>query len=637
MDKTFIEKTEELFFKSFCNPWAAFIHDLLWVPLSLFFAFWVRFNLDVIPDEFFNAGLLVLVVALPLQGYLFCHFGLYRCIWRFASLPDLERIVKTVIIGTMATFLIVFFMRRLDLVPRSILFLYPLFLAIGLAVPRLFYRWLKDQHLGIRDQFKRALVVGAGRAGDSLIRNLLNDHRYRPLAIVDDDPLKMGRELHGVRVMGPLKDLPGLIDNLSVDVVLLAIPSAGAKVIEQLISTCQELHVPCRTLPSMVELADGKIEVSKLREIRIEDLLGRTPVKLDKAQIRNYLHGKRVLITGAGGSIGSELCRQVMWFSPEEMILVDNGEYNLYEIEREVREHIGTGAFSAFLGDVRDKVRMNYVFEKTRPQVVFHAAAYKHVPIVEKNPVEGTKSNVLGTKNVADLSVQYEVEKFVLVSTDKAVNPANVMGASKRVAEIYCQNLDARVKTKFITTRFGNVLGSAGSVLPLFREQITRGGPVTVTHPDMTRYFMTIPEACQLILQAGALGDGGEIFVLDMGKPVNIAYLARQMIRLSGYEEGKDIEITFTGIRPGEKLNEELLHPSENLMETEHPKIMLASSRSMDWAEINRFIERLESACSIHDIERLRGILGEFVPEYLGAAAFEMEEVISPASSRMVH
>jgi len=402
--------------------------------------------------------------------------------------------------------------------------------------------------------------------------------------------------------------------------VLLAIPSAPHQLVRRISEQCREMDVPCRVLPSIAEMADGRVTVSQLREVTIEDVLGRDSVTLDDVAIAEFIAGKCILVTGAGGSIGSELCRQIRRAGASRLVMLDHSEFNLYNIEQELREGVGAMAVDScvpLLGDVRDTTRMRWVFEAYRPQVVFHAAAYKHVPLVEENPAEGARTNLVGTSQVADLAVEYGVGKMVLVSTDKAVNPTNVMGATKRAAEIYCQNLAERSPgTAFITTRFGNVLGSAGSVVPKFRKQIAEGGPVTVTHPDMTRYFMTIPEAVSLILQAGAMGQGGEIFVLDMGEPVRIVDLAEQMIRLSGYEPGVDIAIQFTGLRPGEKMYEELFHDAEPLQPTSHEKIMLAHSRQVEWDGFTRDLGLLGEACTRRELGEVRRLLKVLVPEY---------------------
>ncbi len=601
--------------------WLALIHDLSWVPIALFLSFLLRFNLETIPSSHMTVFWWLLGIAMPVQFMAFHYFGLYRGIWRFASVPDLIRILKAVLIGVVITFLIMFIWQRLENVPRSAIVLYPVLLIAGLAIPRLFYRWFKDRRVGLAStQGKRALIVGAGRAGELLVRDLLKDAQYQPVAFLDDNRKKHGLDIHGVRVVAGTESFEEQIEKLNIEIVLLAIPTASATMMRSLVDKSLALKIPCRTLPSLSELADGKVEVGSLREIRLEDLLGREEISLDDLQVKEFLKDKRVLITGAGGSIGSEFCRQVAGYLPEKLIMVDHGEYNLYQIDAEMRSS-DADLLVSLLGDIRDESRMRWIFEQFKPQIVFNAAAYKHVPLVENNPTEGVKTNVLGTSRIADLAVEYGCEKFVQVSTDKAVNPTNVMGASKRAAEIYCQNLNGRApNTAFITTRFGNVLGSAGSVVPLFEKQIRQGGPITVTHPEITRYFMTIPEAVRLILQAGSMGQGGEIFVLDMGEPVKIVDLAEQMIHLSGMEVGKDIEIRFTGLRPGEKLYEELFHQSESLMGTSHPKIMLSASREVEWEAMQALLERLRGACAEREIDTVRTLLHEMVPEFVQPA-----------------
>ncbi len=599
---------------------AAFAHDLLWILASVWLAFWLRFNLGEIPANYLPALHLLIVIAVPVQAAFFWYFGLYRGIWRFASLPDLLRILRAVALGVLSTFIIMFVWQRLEGMPRSVLFLYPLILMLGLAAPRLLYRWLKDHHLHLSTtERQRALLVGAGQAGELLVRDLLKSGPYEPVGFLDDADRRQGQEIQGVRVIGRMKDMERVVEQMGVSVVLLAMPSASHQIIQSVVNRCQQLSVPCRTLPSVADLADGRVEVSRLRQVQIEDLLGRDTIELDNSGIHRLLAGCRVLVTGAGGSIGSELCRQILSHQPSCLLLLDHGEFNLYQIERELSPLADASGcmLEALLGDIRDADRMGWLFEHYQPAVVFNAAAYKHVPLVEQNPAEGVKTNVLGTCQLADLAVASSVQKFIQVSTDKAVNPTNVMGASKRSAEIYCQNLNRRSDTTaFITTRFGNVLGSAGSVVPLFRSQIEAGGPVTVTHPDITRYFMTIPEAVSLILQAAAMGDGGEIFVLDMGKPVKIVDLAEQMIRLTGLEPSHDIEITFTGLRPGEKLYEELFHAAEALKPTSHPKIMLSGSREMDWSEMQQGLEALRRVCASRDVAQLHRQLQQLVPEF---------------------
>jgi len=598
----------------------AFSHDLLWVFAAVWFAFWLRFNLGDIPSPYLPALYLLIEIALPVQAMFFWYFGLYRGIWRFASLPDLLRILQSVLLGAVTTFIIMFIWQRLEGMPRSVLVLYPVILAMGLAGPRLFYRWLKDHHLHLSTtERERALLIGAGQAGELLVRDLLKSGPYEPVGFLDDIGRRQGQEIQGVRVIGKISDMERVICDMAVNVVLLAIPSASHQTIQSIVTRCQKLSIPCRTLPSVAELADGRVEVSRLRQVQIEDLLGRDTIKLDDTGIYQLLANCCVLVTGAGGSIGSELCRQILSHKPSHLLLLDHGEFNLYSIERELLSSSNEQfcKIKALLGDIRDDNRMRWLFEHFRPDIVFNAAAYKHVPLVEQNPAEGVKTNVLGTCQLANLAVEAGVKKFVQISTDKAVNPTNVMGASKRSAEIYCQNLDRRSDhTAFITTRFGNVLGSAGSVVPLFRSQIEAGGPVTVTHPNITRYFMTIPEAVALILQAATMGNGGEIFVLDMGEPVKIADLAEQMIRLTGLEPGHDIEIKYTGLRPGEKLYEELFHEAEELQTTSHPKIMLSGSREVDWSAMQLQLKTLRLACSNRDIPLLHKELKQLVPEF---------------------
>ena len=616
------------------NRWLVMLHDLAWVPLTIFIAFWLRFNLEEIPANYLAAMNQLMLFALPVQLAAFWYFGLYRAIWRFSSVPDLIRILRAVGFGALLTFAVLFVWQRLADVPRSVMVLYPVFLAMGLAGPRLLYRRLKEHRLNLsRIERKPTLIVGAGQAGELLVRDLLKGGPYEPVGFLDDNPRRLGQEIHGVEILGTLAELEALAGKHAVQVVLLAIPSASNQVVRNVLLAAQRAGIVCRTLPSVADLADGKVEVSKLRDIRIEDLLGRQEVRPDNSGVQAFLTGKHVLVTGAGGSIGSELCRQILDFAPAELVMLEQGEFNLYRIDGEVQKLAGDVPFAAVLGDIRDADRLRWVFEHYRPQVVFHAAAYKHVPLVEANPAEGVKTNVLGTCQLADLADEFQVEKFIMVSTDKAVNPANVMGATKRAAEIYCQNLNSRSATAFVTTRFGNVLGSAGSVVPLFEKQIRAGGPVTVTHPEITRYFMTIPEAVSLILQAAAMGEGGEIFVLDMGEPVKIADLAEQMIRLAGFEPGVDIEIAYTGLRPGEKLYEELFHDAEPPVGTSHPKIMLAASRQVDWQELQRLRGMLAKACVKRDVIEIVADLRQLVPEFQPAAV----ETSGPAAGEVLH
>lgn len=599
------------------NRWSAFIHDLLWVPFALFIAYWLRFNLGSIPAEYQSSLYRLVVIAIPVQAVIFWFFDLYRALWRFASIPDLIRIIKGAGLGIMTIIVIDLALTRLHLVPRSVLFLYPLLLVTGLSVPRISYRWFKDNHLSLlAKEGQRTIIIGAGRAGELLSRDLLHRPEYQLLAFVDDDPEKQQRDIHGIRVVGGTEKLAEIVEFLSGELVLLAMPSAGKKVVQRLVEECRKIGVRCQTLPSVFEMAGTNVDAGQLRPVTVEDLLGRDTISLDYDAIAAYLRGRTVLVTGGGGSIGSELCRQIASQNPACLILLEHSENNLYTIEYELRKAFPELTLEAVLGDVKNKERVEWVFQQFQPSIVFHAAAYKHVPMLEVNPAEGVTNNAIGTKVVADAADKFGTDFFVLISTDKAVNPANVMGATKRIAELYCQNLDLCSTTRFVTTRFGNVLGSAGSVVPLFRKQIESGGPVTVTHKEITRYFMTIPEAVSLILQAGSMGKGGEIFVLDMGDPVLIHDLAEQMIRLSGLTPGEDIEIVYTGLRPGEKLFEEILHESEGLQETPHTKLFLARSRKVDWNELNRNLANLEKYARSRNVPELMKIMYDIVPEF---------------------
>jgi FlaA1/EpsC-like NDP-sugar epimerase len=597
---------------------AAMIHDLVMIPVAWFAAYLLRFNLSQVPEIYLNQALTVLPLVILIQGGAFWYFGLYRGVWRFASVPDLVRILKAIVTGVLVAALAVFLLTRMQSVPRSIFPLYGLTLILLLGGPRMIYRWVKERQLyASADQ--RALIVGAGRAGEMLVRDVLRDqsYGYQPAGFVDDAPRKRGMEVHGVRVLGSCDDIPQICKQRSVDLILIAIPSANSKEMRRIVRLCETAGVPMRTLPRFQDLVVGRSVVTELREIFIEDLLGREPVSLDWERIHEEIEGKTVLVTGGGGSIGSELCRQIARLNPEAVIVFDNSEFNLYSIEMELRGQHPNLTLRAELGDVCDMPAVQRVFAELRPDIVFHAAAYKHVPMLEANIREALRNNVLGTRNVANLADTHRCEAFVLISTDKAVNPSNVMGASKRVAEMYCQNMGRKsASTRFITVRFGNVLDSAGSVVPLFRKQIAAGGPVTVTHPEVRRYFMTIPESCQLIMEAAAVGTGGEVYVLDMGEPIKISYLAEQMVRLAGKVPGTDVDITYTGLRPGEKLFEELFHPSEALAQTPHEKLLLARFRDVEWESFETGVEKVEEACGAYDEPSLRTLVSMLVPEY---------------------
>jgi FlaA1/EpsC-like NDP-sugar epimerase len=593
------------------------LHDLLMIPVAWFAAYFLRFNLGAIPEPYLARAWWLLPFVAAIQGASFWYFGLYRGVWRFASMPDLVRIVKAVTAGVTGALFFALAATRLESVPRSVFVLDALLLVALLGGPRFLYRLAKDRHLYLGEG-KRAVIVGAGHAGELLVRDMLREagRAFQPVAFVDDTRRRIGMELHGVRVMGRIADIQDVVNKVEADLILIAIPSAGTRQMQRIVSQCEATGLPMRILPRIQDLVSGQASVTQLREVRLDDLLGREPVALDWKAISAGLRGKTALVTGGGGSIGSELCRQVARLGPARLIVFEQSEFNLYTIENELRRDFPAVPFTGVLGDVSDAIAVEAVMQREKPEIVFHAAAYKHVPMLESQARAAVINNVLGTRTVASAAMRAGCGTFVLISTDKAVNPANVMGATKRAAEIVCQGMNGRGPTRFVTVRFGNVLGSAGSVIPLFQQQIAAGGPVTVTHPDIERFFMTIPEAAQLILQASVIGEGGEIFVLDMGEPVKIGYLAEQMIRLSGKKPHEDIAVEYTGLRPGEKLYEELFHEQEPPVETRHPKIRLARSRSLDVAMISDAIDDLSGACDSNDEPRLRAALARLVPEH---------------------
>lgn len=561
----------------------AFVHDVLAAALAWVLAFWLRLNLSL-PAEF-HAGLgRALLVCLPVQAYAYQAFGLYKGVWRYASLPDLKRIVFAVATGALTGPFVLMMLGMNVGIPRSAYLLAPILLLLIMGGNRVAYRsWKEHRMFGANSaQGTPVLLIGTGDAAITLAKELTRSVDWRVVGMIDDDRNLVGRVLQNVRVVGGLDSLPENAARLGATHVIIARPEATHQERRRIVELCRKAGLKVLTIPSFDDLMSGRVQVSAIRQVELDDLLGRDPVSLDTRVLDSLLSNRVVMITGAGGSIGSELVRQVVRFRPAKLVLVENGEFALYNIEQELKRSVPEQRFVCVIGDVRDAGRMGHVLSAHAPQVVFHAAAYKHVPMMEDiNAAEALANNVVGTATVGAAAIAAGVEKFVLISTDKAVNPTNVMGASKRLAEMVCQSLDAPSqstsagKTRFVTVRFGNVLGSTGSVIPKFREQIARGGPVTVTHPDIVRYFMSIPEAAQLVLQAGAMGTGGEIFVLDMGDPVKITDLAREMIRLSGFSE-EEIRIEFTGLRPGEKLFEELLADSESTLPTPHAKLRVA-------------------------------------------------------------
>lgn len=604
------------------------VHLFLWTA-ALYLALGLRFDFRV-PTVYRDMESVWLPALLAVRVFFFYWFGLFRGLWRYTGAKDLVAIVVATTLSSVAviTLLVMGFGAHF---PRSVTvieWLIAIALVGGLRFAiRAAFRVLTERAGAVDTaQRHRILVVGAGDAGEMLLREiqLRHAHRYEAVGFLDDDRHKLGENIHGVRVLGSIEKLPVVVQEREVDEILIAMPSANGAVMRRVVELCKASGARFKTIPGLDRLIDGRVTVNQLRNVAIEDLLGRDPVRLDMEAISAAMAGHVVMVTGAGGSIGSELCRQVCRFHPRALLLVERTENNLFQIHRELLAAHPAIRLVPCIADVGDVGRMTELFQAHRPTVVFHAAAHKHVPMMEWNPGEAVKNNVFGTKALADLSHRFEVERFVMISTDKAVNPTSVMGASKRVAEIYVQALSERSATRFVTVRFGNVLGSAGSVIPIFQEQIARGGPVTVTDPEMKRYFMTIPEASQLVLQAGAMGDGGEIFILDMGEPVKIADLARDLITLSGFTPGVDIEIAFTGVRPGEKLFEELAVDGEHASKTRHPKIFVGRFRPHPWDKVEKHLGALEGTVD-GTAEEVKRAFRDFVPEYRspgeGAAA----------------
>jgi len=587
------------------------------VFLAWFGAYWLRFNLDSIPEEFLLGAISALPYVIACQVTAFWVFSLHRGVWRFSSIPDLIRITKAVFVGIALIALSLFLLSRLIGVPRAVIPLYIFLLLLLLCLPRFFYRFLKEGTFKENDGL-RALIIGAGAAGEMLVRDLQAEwsSTYLPVAFVDDDLKKLSREIRGLRVVATIEKLAASIKALEIEIILIAMPSATENQMRRVVELCEQTKVPFKTLPSVDELLSNTVSQGNLRDVAIEDILGREPVHLDWQAISASLNQQCILVTGGGGSIGSELCKQLAKLKPKHLLIFDQSEFNLYKIDADLLKTYPQLNYTVLLGDVTNALSVQQVLQKFKPDVIFHAAAYKHVPLLENQVREAVHNNVIGTRILATEAINAGIEKFVLISTDKAVNPTNVMGATKRAAEILCQNLNHPDKTRFITVRFGNVLDSAGSVVPLFREQIKAGGPVTVTHRDISRYFMTIPEACQLIMQAETAGKGGEVFVLDMGEPIKIAYLAEQMIRLSGKQLGKDIKIEYVGLRPGEKLYEELFHEQEQLKATTYEKLLLAQARQYDKQIWETQVEALAVSCLQSDSDKTLNILQSLVPEF---------------------
>jgi len=598
---------------------AVVLHDLCMVIIAWLAAGWLIERTSETPLISSSPTLASLVIVLILQGAVFWATDLYKGLWRFASFQDMWNIARACTYGTIAIVAVLALSQGMAIshwVPAIVI--YPVLLFVLLGLPRMVYRFWKDSRLPAASEFtglKRVLILGAGRSGAMLERELRHRGGFEVAGFLDDDKRLRDAQVHGVPVLAEIDQLLQIGVEYAIDLVIIAMPSASNQQMQRIVEICELSEISFRTLPTLQDLGSKATKIDDLKRVVIDDLLGRDPVSLEWESIREGLVGKRVMITGGGGSIGSELCRQIARLNPVELIVIDHSEYSLYRIDHELHSDFHDLVFYSILGDICDPATVEKLIGEYKPDVIFHAAAYKHLPILQTQVREAFRNNVFGTMRVAEAAERHGVGTFVLISTDKAVNPANVMGATKRIAEMYCQNMDNRAHTRFITVRFGNVLNSNGSVVPLFQEQISKGGPVTVTHPEISRYFMTISEASQLIMQAAVLGSGGEIFVLDMGEPVNITYLAEHLIRLAGKEPGRDIDIIYTGLRPGEKLFEQLFHELEPYERTSHEKILLAHPREANWEELSAELRSTELAVRRYDTKRLNQALLRLVPE----------------------
>jgi FlaA1/EpsC-like NDP-sugar epimerase len=596
----------------------AFTHDVVAVAAIWVFAYLLRFNFEI-PEPTRAVMWQSLVWVAPLFGITFFCVGLYRGIWRYASLPDLNRIIAAVVIGVLIEALVIYLLRFLAPlpVPRSVLIIQAICLVAVMGGSRLIYRAWKEHRLyGVWHKLgEPVLVIGADDVASGLIKELSRSKDWRVVGLLDDDDTKRGRSLQGTKILGQVSEVAKVAEMVGAKRAIVALTDVTPEVRRRAMATCAHAGLTVLTVPATEDVVSGRVTVAEVRPIQIEDLLGREAVVLDDAGLRGFLGKQVVMVTGAGGSIGSELCRQIAKFKPSLLVLFEHNEYAMYQVEQEFTQAFPEVPISCVIGDVKNLVRVEQVLTKYRPSVIFHAAAYKHVPLMEEdNAWEAVQNNVWGTYVVAKLAIEQGVKKVVLISTDKAVNPVNIMGASKRLAEMVCQALQSNAETRFTMVRFGNVLGSTGSVIPKFYEQISKGGPVTVTHPDVIRYFMSIPEAAQLVLQAGFMGFGGEIFVMDMGQPVKIAELAKDMIRLSGYSED-EIKITYTGLRSGEKLYEELLSKNEMSLPTPHPKLRIARARQLENRELSEVLEWLKQHKALDD-DLVRRDLRRLIPEY---------------------
>jgi FlaA1/EpsC-like NDP-sugar epimerase len=611
------------FWLKFREEITALIHIALFLG-AYYTSFLVRFEF-VVPEYYHRLFFETVLIVVGIKFVVFALFSVYKGSWRYVGIQDLVILGEAALVSSVIQGLLIYLFFISQGYPRSIVLLDFIMTMAFVGGVRLSLRMLRESFglafSPLQEDTHNVFILGAGDAGESLAREIRKYGRlnYKVVAFIDDNANKIGSVIHGIPILGPIEELAVLANRYNVKEVFIAIPSARGSDMRRIITACEGASCTFKTIPGMDRLIDGRVTVTKLREIQIEDLLRREPVVLDSKAISDFVSGRTVLVTGAGGSIGSEICRQVLRFGPRSLVLLERGETPLFEIENELRLIPGSGEkLFPYIADICDERRMGEIFHKHLPEVVFHAAAYKHVPMMENNIHEAVQNNIFGTKIISDLLLKTGGEAFVLISTDKAVNPTSVMGATKRMAEMYIQGIQQEEGPKFLAVRFGNVLGSTGSVIPMFKKQIQDGGPVTVTHPEMQRYFMTIPEAAQLVLQAASIGEGGEIYLLDMGEPIKIVDLARDLIKLSGLRPDEDVQIVFMGIRQGEKLFEELSLDMEDVDTTTHKKIFLVQSNGCSSEKVSKLIEDLQEMRKDCSEEVLRRKLMECVPEYKG-------------------
>lgn len=606
--------------RSRIRHFAFFAADIILISFSIFLAFFLRFD-GKIPESYFNGTLWeMIIIALIFCLYIFNYFRLYSFSWAYVSTEELVSLMKAVFLSFIFIVAALMLLREFSIIgsfPRSTLiisfFLVFIFCGGIRIAKRVFLQLFK------RRGGNRVLIVGAGDVGEQIARNILSskEDNFSPVGFVDDSPERKGVRIHGLDVLGKINDIPEIALDYNIKELIIALPSSQTQLIKRAVELGRKAGlVRIKTVPMFDEIISGEVSVKNLKEVQVEDLLGREPVFINTKEIRNFISNKPVLITGAAGSIGSELSRQIAKFGPSLLLLLDQDETGIFNITNEIRKKYPTLNVRSFVKDIINTEKIDKIFESFQPKIVFHAAAYKHVPLMEEQPDEAIKNNVFGTKTVAEAALKFGAEKFVFISTDKAVNPTSVMGATKRIGEMICQNLNQKNRTKFVSVRFGNVLDSRGSVIPIFKEQIRKRGPVEVTHPDMKRYFMLIPEACLLVMQAAEMGTGGEVFVLNMGKPVKILDLAKDMIRLSGYEPDKDIAIVFTGVRPGEKMFEEILSAEEGTDATKNPDIFIAKLSGVNEEKLNLILEKFRGLADTGNKSDITGALKEALPTY---------------------